>query len=129
MEYCCAAKINEYSRLRKDSSTNKAKGGFGGAEAVLLRHNNHNCSHVVKAENDVIIVDPPNWPQKPLPATYCTFPHVTNNAKSKSGGFSHGYGDTPAVHDVVDFRKGDSHNYSNCCKGAFASLYISVRKV
>src|SRR4051812_39786338 len=95
MEYCCAAKINKYSRLRKDSSTNKAKGGIGGAGAVL------NCSHVVRAENNVIIVDPPNWPQN-LTSHILKFQHVTNNAKSKSSGFGHAYDDT---HDVVDFSK------------------------
>jgi len=69
--------------------------------------------------NDVIIVDPPNWPHT------VPFQHVTNNAKSKSSGFGRGYSNTPADHDVVDFRKGDGRNYSKCCKRAICVfLYL-----
>jgi hypothetical protein len=88
---------------------------------------NRNCSHLVKAgNNDVIIVDPPNWSQK-LTSPH-TFQHVTKNAKSKKQWASAtDMGDTPADHDFVDFRNGDSHSYSQTLQRAFASLYICVR--
>jgi hypothetical protein len=61
MEYFCVVKINEHSRFRKDSSMKVVPGTF---EA-----HNRNCSHLVKAGNDdVIIVDPPNGVSKNLPA-------------------------------------------------------------
>jgi hypothetical protein len=65
MEYFCVVKMNEHSRFRKDSSMKVVPGTF---EA-----HNRNCSHLVKAGNDdVIIVDPPNGGLQKL-----TGPHTT----------------------------------------------------
>lgn len=84
-------------------------------EGTFEAHN-HSCSYVVMAgNNDVIIVDLPNWPHTVL------FQHVTNNANQC---FGRGCSNTPADHDVVDFRKAMAAIIPNVAKGPCVFLYL-----